>query len=77
MLAWQGLIEKGGLRDGQQILINGAGGGVGTIGIQLAKRYDVEVTGVDSGEKLELLKNLGYDRVIDYRKKDFTEDREA
>lgn len=72
MLAWQGLIEMGGLRSGQKVLINGAGGGVGTIGIQMAKMYDVEITAVDSGEKLPLLTEMGYDTVIDYRRQDFT-----
>lgn len=72
MLAWQGLIEKGALRSGQKVLVNGAGGGVGTIGIQLAKMYDVDITAVDSGEKLALLSEMGYDQVMDYRKQDFT-----
>lgn len=74
MLAWQGLEEKGEIRSGQRVLINGAGGGVGTLGIQMAKRHDVHVTGVDSAQKLDMLTKLGYDQVIDYRKKDFTVD---
>jgi NADPH:quinone reductase-like Zn-dependent oxidoreductase len=53
-------------------LINGAGGGVGTIGVQLAKLQDVEVTGVDSAPKLDMMRRLGFDHVIDYRKEDFT-----
>lgn len=52
-LAVQGLFANGPLRVGQRILINGAGGGVGTIAIQLAKLQDVEVTGIDSGAKLQ------------------------
>ena len=52
-------------RSVQKILINGAGGGVGTIAIQLAKLEDVEVTGVDSAAKLEMMRTLGYDHVID------------
>jgi len=71
-LAVQALFAAGPLRSGQKILINGAGGGVGTIAIQLAKREDVEVTGVDSAAKLEMMGTLGYDHVIDYRKEDFT-----
>jgi len=71
-LAMQALFVNGPLRPGQKILINGAGGGVGTIAIQLAKVEDVEVTGVDSAGKLEMMRNLGFDHVIDYRKEDFT-----
>lgn len=74
LLAWQGLIEKGGIQSGQRILINGAGGGVGTLAIQMVKQYDVHVTGVDSAEKLPMLSELGYDAVIDYRSQDFTEE---
>lgn len=72
LLAYQGLVELGAIRDGQKVLINGAGGGVGTLGVQIAKQHDVEVTGVDSGEKLDLLRSVGFDRVIDYRQEDFT-----
>ena len=72
-LAVQGLFANGPLRAGQRILINGAGGGVGTIAIQLAKLQDVEVTGVDSAAKLEMMRSLGFDHVIDYTKEDFTE----
>jgi len=72
MLALQGLRAGGSLRPGQTILINGAGGGVGTFAIQLAKLRDVEVTGVDSAEKLVLLRSMGFDHVIDYAKEDFT-----
>lgn len=72
MLAVQGLQAAGPLKPGQSILINGAGGGVGTFGLQLAKLHDVEVTGVDSAAKLDMMKSLGFDHVIDYRKEDFT-----
>ncbi len=72
MLAWQGLVDTGGIEDGQKILINGAGGGVGTFALQIAKEFDVEVTGVDSGEKMEAMRSLGYDQVINYQKEDFT-----
>ena len=71
-LAVQGLAANGPLKRGQKILINGAGGGVGTLGIQLAKLQDVEVTGVDGAPKLEMMRRLGFDHVIDYRKEDFT-----
>lgn len=72
MLAVQGLIDKGKIRSGQKILINGAGGGVGSFGIQIARLYDVEVTGVDNAGKLDMMRSMGFDHVIDYRKEDFT-----
>jgi NADPH:quinone reductase-like Zn-dependent oxidoreductase len=73
-LAVQALAAAGPLKPGQKILINGAGGGVGTIGVQLAKSQapDIEVTGVDSGMKLEMMRRIGFDHVIDYKKEDFT-----
>ncbi len=72
MLAVQGLIDKGKIRPGQKLLINGAGGGVGTFAVQIAKLYGVEVTGVDSTGKLDMLRSMGFDHVIDYTKEDFT-----
>ena len=72
MLAVQGLIDVGQIKPGQKLLINGAGGGVGTFGIQIAKLYGVEATGVDSSGKLEMLRSMGFDHVIDYTKEDFT-----
>ena len=72
MLAVQGLIDVGKIQQGQKVLINGAGGGVGTFGIQLAKLYGAEVTGVDHTEKLDMLRSIGFDHVIDYTKQDFT-----
>jgi NADPH:quinone reductase-like Zn-dependent oxidoreductase len=72
MLAVQGLIDKGKIHGGQKLLINGAGGGVGSFAVQIAKLYGVEVTGVDSTGKLDLLRSLGFDHVIDYTKEDFT-----
>jgi len=73
VLALQGLVDKGKVKPGQRVLINGAGGGVGTLGIQILKSYGVTVTGVDSGEKLDLMKSLGYDSVMDYKKTDFAD----
>jgi NADPH:quinone reductase-like Zn-dependent oxidoreductase len=72
MLAVQGLADKLKTKPGQKLLINGAGGGVGTFGLQLARLYGLEVTGVDSAEKLEMMLALGFDHVIDYKKEDFT-----
>jgi NADPH:quinone reductase-like Zn-dependent oxidoreductase len=72
MLALQGLRDKGRIRAGQKVLINGAGGGVGSFALQLARLHDVELTGVDSADKFELLRSLGCSRVIDYRREDFT-----
>jgi NADPH:quinone reductase-like Zn-dependent oxidoreductase len=71
-LALQGLRDLGDIQSGQKILINGGGGGVGTIGLQLAKLNNCEVTGVDSKEKFEMMTALGYDYVIDYTTTDFT-----
>jgi NADPH:quinone reductase-like Zn-dependent oxidoreductase len=76
LLALQGLVEKGKVKSGQSILINGAGGGVGTLGIQILKSYGLKVTGVDSDEKLDLMKSLGFDSVMDYKKVDFTDNGE-
>ena len=72
MLAVQGLIDKGKIQPGQKLLINGAGGGVGTFAVQIAKLYGVEVTGVDSTGKLDMLRSMGFDHVIDYTQEDFT-----
>src|SRR5262245_20974819 len=72
VLAMQGLLAAGPIQPGWKILINGAGGGVGTIGVQVAKLHDVEVTGVDRASKLEMMRSIGFDHVIDFEKKDFT-----
>ena len=73
MLAVQGLIDVGGIAFGRKVLLNGAGGGVGTFALQIAKLYGVEVTVVDKPGKLEMLRAMGADHVIDYLKEDFTE----
>lgn len=73
VLALQGVRDAGKVKPGHKVLINGAGGGVGTIAIQLAKFYGAEVTGVDSTGKLELMQSVGADHVIDYTKENFTE----
>jgi len=72
VLALQGLRDGGKLQKGDQLLINGAGGGVGTFGIQYAKLMGAVVTGVDRSDKLETLRSLGADHVMDYTKEDFT-----
>jgi NADPH:quinone reductase-like Zn-dependent oxidoreductase len=72
LLALQGLRDKGRIQTGQKLLINGAGGGVGTFAIQIAKLHGVEVTAVDSAAKLDLLRSMGADHVIDYAQEDFT-----
>jgi NADPH:quinone reductase-like Zn-dependent oxidoreductase len=72
LLAWQGLCSKKEIGPKQKILINGAGGGVGTFAIQMAKSFGAEVTGVDSTVKLDLIRALGADHAIDYTREDFT-----
>lgn len=65
-------LRKARIRAGQKVLIIGAGGSIGTLGVQLARNSGAEVTAVDSGEKLDMLLTIGADKVIDYRKEDFT-----
>ncbi|WP_442599899.1 NAD(P)-dependent alcohol dehydrogenase [Neobacillus sp. D3-1R] len=73
VLALQGLRDKGQIQEGKRVLINGAGGGVGTFALQMAKLYGAEVTCVDSEKKLDILMSIGADHVIDYTKEDFTQ----
>ena len=73
MLAVQGLIDVGRIQRNHAVLLNGAGGGVGTLALQIAKQYDAHVTVVDKHSKLELLRRLGADETVDYEQEDFTE----
>lgn len=72
-LAYQAVVEIGKLNNGERVLINGGGGGVGTFALQLAKRLGCTVWGVDTGEKLQAMTAMGFDRVIDYKQQDFTQ----
>jgi NADPH:quinone reductase-like Zn-dependent oxidoreductase len=71
VIALQGLRNR--IQPGQSLLINGAGGGAGSFAIQLGKMYGAEVTGVDNGGKLDFMRSLGADQVIDYTRADFTQ----
>ncbi|MGA9533447.1 MAG: NAD(P)-dependent alcohol dehydrogenase [Anaerolineales bacterium] len=66
-------LRQAGLQSGERILINGAGGSIGTFAVQLAKRLGGDVTAVDRGDKLDLLRSLGSDHVIDYTEQDFAD----
>jgi len=72
LVALQGLRDKGKIQPGQNVLINGAGGGSGTFAVQIAKLFGATVTGVDSTLKLGLMLSIGADQTIDYTQKDFT-----
>jgi NADPH:quinone reductase-like Zn-dependent oxidoreductase len=77
MLAVQGLVDVGAIRAGQSVLLNGAGGGTGTFALQIAKLHDVDVTVVDKASKLDMLRAMGANHVVDYRSEDFTGGRRS
>jgi NADPH:quinone reductase-like Zn-dependent oxidoreductase len=72
VIAMNGIIKKGEVQPGQKVLINGAGGSAGTFAVQLAKLHGAEVTGVDNTYKVDFLRSLGADHVIDHTRENFT-----
>jgi NADPH:quinone reductase-like Zn-dependent oxidoreductase len=75
-LAVQGVRDEGRVQAGQEVLINGAGGAVGTFAVQIAKAYGATVTGVDAAGKLDMIRTIGADRVVDHAQDDFTRNGE-
>ena len=72
----QGLRDKGKIKAGDKVLVNGASGGVGSFAVQIARSFDAEVTGVCSTSKVDFVRSLGADFVLDYRKEDVTKSGE-
>jgi NADPH:quinone reductase-like Zn-dependent oxidoreductase len=70
-------LREANIQGGEKVLINGAGGSIGTIAIQLAKYFGAEVTAVDCTRKLDMLRSIGADQVIDYTQEDFTQSGQA
>ncbi len=70
-------LRRGKIQNGRKVLINGSGGSIGTIAVQLAKHFRAEVTAVDSRQKLDMLRSIGADHVIDYTQEDFTKNGET
>lgn len=73
VMALQGLGGRRKIKPGHRVLINGAGGNVGPFAVQIAKSFGAEVTGVDSTEKLDMMRSIGADHVIDYTKEDYAD----